>query len=348
MSGRVVLLLTTPRVAPGLLSRAAWQVLEHADGRFAAEPEEDPARGIQDAGMPVARLPGSSPARRLVELATQAGQPGQPGRQVVWVVGADGDPGLTDAVAAEVTRVPDPPEVEVLVGCHDLPGARLLDLVHVMDRLRSPGGCPWDAEQTPRSLVPYLLEEAHEAIEAIESGDPAHVCEELGDVLLQVAFQARVAAEDPAAPFDIDDVAAGIVAKLVRRHPHVFAGPGEAAAGDGVDHQDRTAADVAEGWERLKAAEKSERTSVLDGVPAGLPALARADTILGRLDRAGRRDLVADLLGGPGDDGAVGAALLTLVDRARASSVDAEAALRGVLREVERRAAGSVSVLRGP
>jgi NTP pyrophosphatase (non-canonical NTP hydrolase) len=101
-------------------------------------------------------------------------------------------------------------------------GAALLDLVAVMDRLRSPGGCPWDAEQTHASLVPYLVEETYEAVEAIESGERDHMAEELGDVLLQVVFHARVAQEDEVAPFDIDDVAAGIAAKLRRRHPHVF------------------------------------------------------------------------------------------------------------------------------
>ena len=115
-----------------------------------------------------------------------------------------------------------------------------------MDRLRSPGGCPWDRAQTHTSLVPYLVEEAHEAAEALESGDRDHMVEELGDVLLQVAFHARVAEEDPEAPFDIDDVAAGIVAKLVRRHPHVFAGGSASTPGE-----------VETSWEAIKAAEQA-------------------------------------------------------------------------------------------
>ena len=105
----------------------------------------------------------------------------------------------------------------------DSPPSALADLVAVMDRLRSPGGCPWDAEQTHASLVPYLLEEAHEAAEAIESGDRDHIVEELGDVLLQVVFQARVGQEHPDAPFDLEVIAAGLASKLRRRHPHVFA-----------------------------------------------------------------------------------------------------------------------------
>lgn len=127
-------------------------------------------------------------------------------------------------------------------------GAALLDLVAVMDRLRSPGGCPWDAEQTHASLVPYLVEETYEAVEAIESGERDHMAEELGDVLLQVVFHARVAQEDEVAPFDIDDVAAGIAAKLRRRHPHVF--------GDVVAD---TPEAVAANWSVIKAAEKAAK-----------------------------------------------------------------------------------------
>jgi XTP/dITP diphosphohydrolase len=150
-------------------------------------------------------------------------------------------------------------------------GAALLDLVAVMDRLRSPGGCPWDAEQTHASLVPYLVEETYEAVEAIESGERDHMAEELGDVLLQVVFHARVAQEDEVAPFDIDDVAAGIAAKLRRRHPHVF--------GDVVAD---TPEAVAANWSVIKAAEKAAKGSgaappgPLHGIPAGMPPLAKA------------------------------------------------------------------------
>ena len=146
-------------------------------------------------------------------------------------------------------------------GSWDPPGARLLDVVAVMDRLRSPGGCPWDAEQTHQTLAPYLLEEAYELIEAIELDDLAHLREELGDVLLQVAFHSRLAEERQAPErFSIDDVAADLVAKLIRRHPHVFAGREVASA-----------AEVAANWEAIKAAEK-RRGSVTDGVPLGQPA----------------------------------------------------------------------------
>ncbi|WP_456787936.1 MazG family protein [Cellulomonas sp. P5_C5] len=180
-------------------------------------------------------------------------------------------------------------------------------LVSVMDRLRSPGGCPWDAQQTHESLVPYALEEAHELAEAIETGDRAGLREELGDLLLQVVFHARIATEHPSDPFDVDDVAADLVAKLVRRHPHVF----EEAALEG---------DVHVQWDRLKNAEK-QRASALDGVPLALGALARAQKIAGRAGRAG---LTAPV---PAGDG-LGERLLALVLEADAAGVDAEGALR--------------------
>ena len=143
----------------------------------------------------------------------------------------------------------------------------LVEAVAVMDRLRSPGGCPWDAEQTHESLVRYLIEECYELAEAVEHGDRAAIREELGDVLLQVLFHARIAAETPRdeGGFDIDDVAADLVAKLVRRHPHVFA---RAAA-------PWTAADQQQRWDELKKAERG-KSGVLDGVAFGQPAVALA------------------------------------------------------------------------
>ena len=145
--------------------------------------------------------------------------------------------------------------------------APLLEAVAVMDRLRSPGGCPWDAEQTHASLVRYLMEECYELVEAVESGDRMAIREELGDVLLQVLFHARIAAEIPRdqGGFDIDDVAGDLVDKLVRRHPHVFA---DAAP-------TWTAADQQQRWDELKKAERG-RSGVLDGVAFGQPALALA------------------------------------------------------------------------
>ena len=196
--------------------------------------------------------------------------------------------------------------------------AAFADLVEVMDRLRSPGGCPWDAEQTHVTLLPHAIEEVAEVVEAVEAGDRDGMREELGDLLLQVVFHARVAQEHPEDPFDIGDVAAGIAAKLRRRHPHVF-GP-EPTAG-------LAAGEVHRRWETIKQAEKG-RSSALDGVPPQLAALARADKVLARAERAG---LAVDPVVGDG----VGARLLALVLEARAAGIDPEAALRARVRGLE-------------
>jgi XTP/dITP diphosphohydrolase len=164
-----------------------------------------------------------------------------------------------------------------------VPGAALLEAVAVMDRLRSPGGCPWDAEQTHDSLRKYLVEECYELLDAIEEGDRGALREELGDVLLQVLFHARVAQESADAPFSIDDVATELVAKLVGRHPHVFAG-GDPAVRDARTQEHR--------WEQLKQQEK-KRESSIDGVAMGQPALALAAKLVQRTARAG---LPAELL----------------------------------------------------
>jgi XTP/dITP diphosphohydrolase len=195
-------------------------------------------------------------------------------------------------------------------------------LVDVMDRLRSPGGCPWDGEQTHTSLVKYLLEEAYETAEAVEDADDAALREELGDVLLQVVFHARIAQEREG--WDIDDVAAGIIDKLVRRHPHVFAGA----------HAD-TAGDVAANWEKLKAAEKG-RTSAADGVPMAQPALALTSALLGRSARAGVEVPVPTIIERPDqvDEASIGQLLLAVVAVAREAGVDAEAALRAAARQL--------------
>ena len=152
-------------------------------------------------------------------------------------------------------------------------GERLLDLLKVMARLRGPGGCPWDLEQTHQSLARHLLEEAHETLEAIDSGDPALLREELGDLLLQVVFHAEMARQE--GTFDIDDVAETITAKLVRRHPHVFG-----------DVRVDSAAEVLVNWERIKGEEKGEH-AVDEEIPATLPALARASKVQRRAAGSG-------------------------------------------------------------
>lgn len=215
------------------------------------------------------------------------------------------------------------------------PGAGLRELVEVMDRLRSPGGCPWDAEQTHLSLVPYALEEAHEVAEAIEQGDRAGMREELGDLLLQVVFHARIAQEDPDDPFDLDDVARGITAKLVRRHPHVFAAASDAAGASEAGSLE----DLHVQWDRIKAEEK-RRGSVLDGIPATLGAVARAQKVVSRARRSGHGALA---LGAPAgadaapDPASLGERMLALVAEAQSAGVDAEQELRAATRGLESR-----------
>ncbi|HSY15361.1 MAG TPA: MazG family protein [Jatrophihabitantaceae bacterium] len=231
----------------------------------------------------------------------------------------------------------------------------LLRAVAVMDRLRSPGGCPWDAEQTHASLARYLLEETYEVLEAIETGDAALLREELGDLLLQVLFHARLAQELPEAErFSISDVAADLVDKLVRRHPHVFASaPAEAGRIDVADGApthtataDIDADQVNENWERLKAAEKG-RVSIVDGVPVAQPALALAGKLVARAARVGLSiplpaGPVAGAVEGPATDQAsgpeiaaearVGAQLLAVVHEAVAAGIEPETALRRAVR----------------
>jgi XTP/dITP diphosphohydrolase len=188
----------------------------------------------------------------------------------------------------------------------------LLQLVEVMRRLRAE--CPWKAGQTHESLTRYLLEETYEVVEAIETGDSAHLREELGDLLLQVYFHAAIAAED--GEYDVQDVAADLVAKLVRRNPHVFG-----TGGGALD-----AAQVNEAWEAIKAEEK-QRAGIAEGIPEELPALLRAVKVLERLDRAGQPPPT------PGNED-VGDRLLGLVMEARAAGVDPEQALRSAVRRV--------------
>jgi tetrapyrrole methylase family protein/MazG family protein len=212
-------------------------------------------------------------------------------------------------------------------------GERLLDLVRVMARLRGPDGCPWDREQDHRSLARHLLEETHEALDAIDAGDRDLLREELGDVLLQVVFHAQMAADDGA--WDVDDVAEGIVRKLIRRHPHVF-GEVEVSGAD----------EVLVNWERIKAEEKGER-ALEDDIPETLPALARAAKVQRRAGGWGfewrsvdsaleaLREEVGELEAHTGPDNAeeeIGDVLFATVSVARKLGVDAESALRRTTR----------------
>ncbi|MER5291467.1 nucleoside triphosphate pyrophosphohydrolase [Streptomyces pharetrae] len=301
--GRVVLLTTSHRVAPGLLSWPAWQALRTADRVLCADGAHPQLPYLREAGTAVDEA--APTAEELVDAC--AG-----GRTVVVVATGEGEPALTDGLArlAGSGRV-HMPELELLPASYDLPGARLLDLVQVMDRLRAE--CPWTSRKTHEGLAKYAIEEAYELVEAIEDGDRDELREELGDVLLQVVFHARIAEEDPEAPFSVDDVAGGIVAKLIHRHPHVF---GDATA--------TTPEEVKEHWMRTKAEEK-QRTSVTEGVPLHQPGLALAAKLASRARTAG---LDVPLPASAG----IGYELLALAARAEAEGTDPEAALRAAAR----------------
>jgi XTP/dITP diphosphohydrolase len=332
---RLVLLVTSPRVAAGTLSWDAWTALR-AGPVFTRDQSSPQLPALQAAGVEVEAVDPTWPpvavARLLRDAARETGT-------VTWLAGPAGDEDVGRALGEIATQSADAGEqldVEVLPGSWDLPGARLLDVVATMDRLRSPGGCPWDAEQSHDSLAPYLLEEAYEAFQAIEDEDPAALREELGDVLLQVAFHSRLAEErDDETRWTIDDVAAGLVAKLVRRHPHVFG--------------DRTvsgADEVVANWDRIKAEEKAGRSAV-GGVPLSMAALTLAATLQRKAAKLGVpvELVVPELLAAETPGAAVAAAaahyesapgiesagqlLWTVVAAMRADDVDAESALRG-------------------
>jgi XTP/dITP diphosphohydrolase len=289
----LTVVVTSARVAPGLLTWQAWDVLRSA--ALVLAPEEHPQLPALDEAGIAYEVVASAPASASASASGDA----------VWLA----PPG------AEI-----PAGARVVVGAADLPGAHLLDLVATMDRLRAE--CPWDAKQTHLSLAPHLLEEPYEALEALESGDMKAFREELGDVLLQVVFHARIATD-----FTVDDVADEIVAKLVRRHPHVF---GSVSVAD--------AEEVKRNWDKIKKQERSERASVLgsdpafvsalDGVPFGQPALALAAQLQRRAERAGVPESLAQLDG----DAGRGAELFRLVASARAAGLDPELELRSAAR----------------
>lgn len=197
--------------------------------------------------------------------------------------------------------------------------SELLRLREVMDRLRSPGGCPWDAEQTHQSLLKYLLEESYEFIESVENNDRQDMQEELGDLLLQVYFHSRMAEEDTNQPFNIEDVAKSVADKLIRRHPHVFAGAT-------VDNSQ----DVLENWEKQKALEKG-RSSIIDGVPLAQPALPLAAKVVYRINKLNYSLPISQpiKLNDQTNQDQFGEILLGLIAQAVDKGLDPEAALRG-------------------
>ena len=293
------IIVTSPRVASGLMTLAAWDALRDADRVLCADPDDPAAHAVRQSGIAVT-MGDQGDARSAAQGSTAWIAPTG---DVAWAGELAGD--LVDGGVAT-------DDIEIVFASYDLPGSRLLDLVDVMDRLRLE--CPWTQQQTHASLTRYLLEETYEVLEALDRDDGDHLREELGDLLMQVVFHARIAADGEAGNgqgWTIDDVAGGIVEKLIRRNPHVFA-----------DTAVTTADDVDANWQAIKATEK-QRTSPLEGIPVALPALAYADKVLDRIERVGPVDLTA-----PADADDFGGRLLLLVQEARSAGIDPEQALR--------------------
>ena len=361
--GRLVLVQTGPG-APDLLPLEVWQAL--AEPHVYLAPDDPLGLRLADADMPFETLEeavpehlrsaqpappgGKGPELKLLVSAHRHGEitPGArevaerlkvlagEHQEVVFVLPQQHGEEITRAVL-EIALSGDP-EVEVVMG-RSARGARLLELVRVMARLRGPDGCPWDAEQTHETLVKYLLDETYELLEAIEAGSPDHIAEELGDLLLQVVFHSQMAAD--AGTFDVDDVAGRLVTKLVTRHPHVFG-----------DVEVEGASEVVANWEVIKDHEKG-RTSVLEGVPEALPALAYATKLQKRAGKAGFdwddakgpaekvREELHEIAAAEPDavEEEVGDLIFASVALARRLGVDAETALRRTARKFRDRLA---------
>ena len=343
----LTILATSARVAPGLLSWQAWTVLRDA-ARVLVGPERHPqVPALAEAGIAVevigddratlADAVATAVAAALVAPSASSATPDPSASgvgSVVWLA-PPGSPAPSPELLAALARAGlAESEVRVLYGSRDLPGAHLIDVVTTTDTLRT--SCPWDRRQTHESLAPHLLEEPYEALDALESGDHQALKEELGDVMLQVVFHARIAADRAAADdgYTIDDVADTLVAKLVRRHPHVFA-----------DVAVDSAEDVSRNWEEIKKAERAAKLaaagtqgaaaqpSALDGVAFGQPALSLAAQLLRRAARIGYPET-------PDRDPEVqdiGEELLRLVAQAGRRGQDPELELRRVARDLAER-----------
>lgn len=353
MTPRLLLVDTHDRL-PGLLPLHAWSALHSSDLVVVRGDDHPFLPALQLADLRVELVGEVTPAAEELPLTRGQLLSGLSGREKAeadWLIDRTEACGVlaylfgphdTDAFTRHVGMEAARREIEVEVVYFGAAprGTALLELVAVQERLLGPDGCPWDREQTHASLAPYAIEEVHELVDAIAEGDPAAIAEELGDVLLQVTFHAELGHR--AGTFDIDAVAEGIAAKLVRRHPHVF-GDTEVAG----------AAEVMANWEQIKADEKPERTGPFDGVPRSLPAVALAAKLQSRAERLGFRwtgveevaDRVAEELGEVlAADGAaettreVGDLLLAAVALARQLGVDPEHALRQAAQRFRARA----------
>jgi XTP/dITP diphosphohydrolase len=337
---RLVLIDTSDEL-PGLLPLHAWSALMSTELVLVGSQDHPFLGHLDAAALRHEVVPEEASARPLTRTDLLGGlSPEQKGRaewivdrvraetEIAYLFGPGDSEAFTRTLGMEAARAGV--EVEVVYFGVAPVGTALLELVSVEQRLRGPDGCPWDREQGHRSLAKYAVEEVYELLEAITSGDPDAICEELGDVLLQVVFHAQIAAD--AGDFTIDDVAKAISSKLIRRHPHVFA---DVIAED--------ADTVMANWEELKAAEKPERTGVFDGVAVAQPAVPYAEKLLSRAARTGFdwqhdadaaeqvRAELEELLAAADDEqrhAELGDLLLAVIGLGRRHGLDPELALR--------------------
>lgn len=292
-----------------LLTLGEWQLLRSAS-TVLFENTSHPLRAVLEADGVTTALLASPPDVGTAQVAVVL-EPGSDHLISLAETGAQ--------VSVGAAETPDPVTGAAGAAIARRAARSLSELAIVMARLRGPGGCPWDHEQTHESLQVHLLEEAHEVLEAIDEGKLGHELEEeLGDLLLQVVFHAQMAADD--GRFDIDGVSRSIVAKLINRHPHVFS-----------DTAVSGASEVVANWETIKAAEKTERTGPFDGIPSALPALLAAHKTQKRAAALGFEGSEAEARTGldravAGGD--IGEALFWLVALARTKGIEPEAALR--------------------
>jgi XTP/dITP diphosphohydrolase len=339
-----LVLVDTADALPGLLPLHAWSALMGSELVVVGADDHPFLPHLQVAELRVevidaasgslvgADLTAGDPARKVQAEAIVARARDE--GEVTYLYGRDDDEAFTRTLGMEAAGAGV--EVEVVYFTNRPPGSRVLDLVEVQARLLAPDGCPWDREQTHTSLARYAVEEVYELAEAIAAGDAGAMREELGDVLLQVVFHAQIATD-----FDIDDVAGGIVDKLVRRHPHVF-GEGEAA----------DASSVMANWEELKRAEKPDRQGLFDGVPTAQPALGYVGALQSRAARAGfewasgreagervraELDEVLDADDPETREREIGDLLMSVAGLARRLDIDPEQALRGAAGRFRRR-----------
>lgn len=334
-------LVETSDQLPGLLPVQAWSTLTASETVILGSADHPLWSHLETAGLPHEVVPAE--AKEGVAGQQRAAAGGSSATdQAEWIIARADELGLVSYLQARsddealahalwTEAAESGVEVQVIAFPPHPKGSSVLDLVATEERLLAPGGCPWDREQTHASLIRYAVEEVYELVDAVEAGDAEEIREELGDVLLQVVFHAEMA--DRAGTFDIDDVARGIVDKLVRRHPHVF--------GDVVA---RDADAVMANWEELKQAEKPQRERLFDGVPAALPALGYVGKLQARAAKAGfdweadadageriRSELEElEAAGSQAERAAeVGDLLMSVVGLARRYDVDPETALRG-------------------